>query len=209
MAVAVFVAVVLAAADLRAALLLEAAALVGAELDDVDLDAADLAVVVLRAEPDVLNFVELVLPVLEPADFVVVDLLAAVLVADFLAGVDFFAAVCVLAALLPDEAALAAVFFAADVVVPVRDPAAGLGSFFAPETTAFKSAPGLNFGTAFFLARIRSPVWGLRTMRAGRTTFSKAPKPVIATFSPFVTSLVTVSRTASSACEAAFLLPSK
>jgi hypothetical protein len=46
-------------------------------------------------------------------------------------------------------------------------------------------------------------------MRAGRTTFSKAPKPVMATFSPFASSRETVSTTESSALEAAFLLPSK
>ena len=33
-----------------------------------------------------------------------------------------------------------------------------LGSFFAPETTSLRSAPALNFGTAVFLALIRSPV---------------------------------------------------
>ena len=76
-------------------------------------------------------------------------------------------------------------------------------------TTALKSAPALNLGTAVFLARLRSPVRGLRTMREGRTTFSKAPKPVMATFSPLATSRVTVSRTDSSACSAAFLFPSK
>ncbi len=37
-----------------------------------------------------------------------------------------------------------------------------LGSFFAPEMTFLKSWPGVNFGIAFFLVRIRSPVAGLR-----------------------------------------------
>ena len=46
------------------------------------------------------------------------------------------------------------------------------GSFLAPETTFFRSAPALNFGTAVFLALIRSPVCGLRTQRASRTRFS-------------------------------------
>ena len=35
------------------------------------------------------------------------------------------------------------------------------GSFLAPETTALRSAPALNFGTAVFLAFIRSPVRGV------------------------------------------------
>jgi hypothetical protein len=45
-------------------------------------------------------------------------------------------------------------------------------------------------------------------MRAGRTTFSKAPKPVMATFSPFDTSAVIVLTTDSRACLAADLFPS-
>ncbi len=73
------------------------------------------------------------------------------------------------------------------------------GSFLAPETTAFRSAPALNFGIAVFLALIRSPVRGLRTQRASRTRFSKDPKPVMATFSPLATSRVMVSSTDSSA----------
>ena len=72
----------------------------------------------------------------------------------------------------------------------------------------FRSWPAVNFGTCVFLARIRSPVCGLRTMRALRTRFSKEPNPVMATFSPLATSRVMVSRTDSSACRAAFLLPS-
>ena len=70
-------------------------------------------------------------------------------------------------------------------------------------------APGLKFGTDFFLDFIRSPVEGLRTQRASRTLFSKEPKPVMATFSPFATSRVMVSSTDSSACAAALRLPSK
>ena len=79
----------------------------------------------------------------------------------------------------------------------------------APETTSLSCAPGLKFGTAFFLAFIRAPVDGLRTHRASRTFFSKDPNPVMATFSPFATSRVMVSSTDSSACEAALRLPSK
>jgi len=86
---------------------------------------------------------------------------------------------------------------------------ATLGSFLAPDTTALRSAPARNFGTAVFLARVRSPVRGLRTIRAGRTAFSKAPNPVMATFSPLTTSRVIVSRTDSRACRADALLPSK
>ena len=83
-----------------------------------------------------------------------------------------------------------------------------LGSFLAPETTSLSCAPGLNEGTAFFLAFIRAPVAGLRTQRASRTFFSKEPKPVMATFSPRATSRVIVSSTESSACAAALRLPS-
>ena len=84
-----------------------------------------------------------------------------------------------------------------------------MGSFFAPDTTALRSAPALNFGMAVFLALMRSPVRGLRTQRASRIRFSKEPKPVMATFSPFATSRVIVSITDSSACAACFRLPSK
>ena len=84
-----------------------------------------------------------------------------------------------------------------------------LGSFFAPETTSLSWAPALKFGTAFFFDFIRAPVEGLRTQRASRTFFSKEPKPVMATFSPLATSRVMVSSTESSACAAAFRLPSK
>ncbi len=101
--------------------------------------------------------------------------------AAFLAGAAFFAG--------------AAAFFAGVTAASVS-----FGSFFAPETTFFRSWPGVNFGTAFFLVRIRSPVAGLRAKPAARTRFSNEPKPVIATFSPFATSRVMVSRTDSSAC---------
>ncbi len=81
------------------------------------------------------------------------------------------------------------------------------GSFFAPETTFFKSAPALNFGTEVFFALIRAPVCGLRTQRASRILFSNDPKPVIATFSPLATSRVIVSSTDSSACAACLRFP--
>ena len=153
-----------------------------------------------------------------------VDLFAAV----FLAG-DFFAAFFVallavdflavafravfLAAFLTDFLA-AAVFFRVEAEAVALDgdflaAAATLGSFFSPETTAFSSAPARNFGTDVFFARTRSPVRGLRTMRAGRIVFSNAPNPVMATFSPRATSRAMVSITASRASEAALRLPSK
>ena len=121
-----------------------------------------------------------------PAAFFAVDFLAAVfLAAAFLAGA-FFAVF---------FAAFLAVFFAADAAflagavafLAVGDAAATrqLGSFLAPDTTSLSSAPAVNFGTAFFFALMRSPVCGLRTIRASRTRFSKEPKPVIATFSPW------------------------
>ncbi len=130
------------------------------------------------------------------------------------------------AALMAGWAAAAAAFFAGAVAFlatsaafwPALDPrtfetarSAGLGSlgsFLAPETTAFRSAPAVNFGTAVFLAFTRSPVRGLRTQRASRTRFSNDPKPVMATFSPRATSRVMVSRTDSSACWACLRFPS-
>jgi hypothetical protein len=131
----------------------------------------------------------------------------------FWADDDFFAAVDVLAEGLTGDAFLAAA--AADAAAlpgtAAAAPAAAsvsLGSFLAPETTFLRSAPGLNFGTAFFLALMRSPVCGLRTQRASRMRFSNEPKPVMATFSPFATSRVIVSSTASRAWAAALRLPS-
>ena len=124
--------------------------------------------------------------------FVAVDLLA-----EPFTGVAFLAAAAADAAALPGAAAAAPA--AASV---------SLGSFFAPDTTFLRSAPGLNFGTAFFFALIRSPVCGLRTQRASRTRFSNEPKPVMATFSPFATSRVIVSSTVSRAWAAALRLPS-
>ncbi len=172
--------------DLEAVVDLEAAVF--------DLAAAFLAVVLLLAVD--FDGVDLAAADLEAA----VDLDAADLAAALLAGFDFLAAACLVVALFVVEAALAAGDLVAEDVVREAGLAEALGSFFAPETKSLRLAPGRNFGTAVFFARIRSPVWGLRTMRAGRMTFSKAPKPVMATFSPLVTSRVTVSRTASSAC---------
>ena len=104
-----------------------------------------------------------------------------------------------------------AVDFAGALAVPVADrvaEAAAFGSFLAPLTTSLKLWPGLNFGTEVFLIFTAAPVRGLRPVRAGRTTFSKTPKPVMATRSPEATARVTVSMTASTASVAAFLFPS-
>ena len=107
--------------------------------------------------------------------------------------------------------AAAAAFLAGAVAFLAAGAAAAtvsFGSFLAPETTFFRSAPALNFGTDVFLALIRAPVCGLRTHRASRTLFSNEPKPVIATFSPLATSRVIVSSTDSSAWAAALRFPS-
>lgn len=155
-------------------------------------------------------FAEDFLAVFLAGDFFAVDFFAVDFLAVFLAG-DFFAVFLAVDFLAVDF--LAADFFAAAVVVDrllvAALATATLGSFFAPDTTAFSSAPARKRGTADFFARTRSPVLGLRTMRAGRTAFSNAPKPVMATFSPRATSRAIVSTTASSASDAAFLLPSK
>ncbi len=147
------------------------------------------------------------------AVFLAVDRFAVFFAGDRFAvflAVDFFAVF--LAAFL---AAFLAVFLAVDAVAlevvffAGLAAAATVGSFLSPDTTALSSAPARNFGTDVFLACTRSPVRGLRTIRAGRLVFSKAPNPVMATFSPRATSRAMVSRTASSASDAARLLPSK
>jgi len=183
-----------------------------------------LAVLVLAALVFLAGVDFAVLAFLAVVDFAAVDFEAVLLVADFLAvvafavlvffaGVDFaalfFAVLVFLAgaaffAAAAAEAAVVVAFFAAalDAV------SVSFGSFLAPDTTFFRSAPGLNFGTAVFLALIRSPVCGLRTHRAWRTRFSNDPNPVMATFSPRATSRVIVSSTESSACAAAFRFPS-
>ncbi len=74
-------------------------------------------------------------------------------------------------------------------------------------TISLNPAPGRNVGTEVFLTFTASPVRGLRAVRAPRTRFSNAPKPVIATFSPLVTAAWTSARTASSAAVAVFRSP--
>ena len=145
------------------------------------------------------------------ADFLAVVFFAAedFFAAVFLAGAVFFAVV-----FFAGDAFFAAflvAFFAVAVArfaVEVDAARVTAGSFLAPDTTFLRSAPAVNFGTAVFFALIRSPVWGLRTHRASRTRFSNEPNPVMATFSPFATSRVIVSRTDSSACCACFRFPS-
>ena len=53
-----------------------------------------------------------------------------------------------------------------------------------PATEALRSVPGRKRTTEVGAASLRSPVRGLRTVRAGRSTFSNTPKPVTDTFSP-------------------------
>jgi hypothetical protein len=154
-------------------------------------------------------------------DFLAVLFFAAVpfLAAVFFAPVDFFAVLFFAAllfappvAFLAVDLAAAAAFLAGAVAflaVGVAAATVSLGSFFAPEMTFLRSAPGVNFGTAFFFDLMVWPVCGLRTVRAFRTRFSNEPKPVIATFSPLATSRVIVSRTDSSAWAAALRFPSK
>ncbi len=188
--------------------------LVGVDFFAVDFFAVDFVGVdffAVRAD-DVLLAVDLPVDLLAvdlPVDLLAVDLPVDLLAVDFLVGevaVLFFAVVFFAADFAGEDFVVDAVFAEVDLVVLE---VVAFGSFFAPDTTALRSAPGLNFGTAVFLARVRSPVRGLRTMRDGRTIFSKAPKPVMATFSPLDTSRVIVPRTDSRACCAAFLFPSK
>ncbi len=149
------------------------------------------------------------------ADFLAGDLLAAFLAVDFFA--DFLAVFLAVAFLADFLAAADFLRVEAEAVALADDFLAGLaaattatlGNALAPDTTAFSSAPARNFGTDVFFACTLSPVRGLRTMRAGRTAFSKAPNPVMATFSPRATSRAMVSITASRASEAALRLPSK
>jgi hypothetical protein len=133
---------------------------------------------------------------------------AALLVAD-LDGVAFFATSAAFFAGAELAAAPTAARAGAVAFFATSEAFGSLGSFFEPDTTAFRSAPAVNFGIAVFFALILSPVRGLRTHRASRTRFSNEPKPVMATFSPRATSRVMVSRTDSSACCACFRLPSK
>ena len=88
---------------------------------------------------------------------------------------------------------------AAAVVEVAAFLAVAFGTFLAPETYAFSSEPARNRGTAVALARLRSPVRGLRTIRAARGTFSNTPKPVIETFWPPAVEYVIVCTTAFSA----------
>ncbi len=83
---------------------------------------------------------------------------------------------------------------AADVVFAG---AACFASLRVPLTYSLKFVPARNRGTDVFFTLTDSPVAGLRAVRAARSRFSKTPKPVNTTFSPFTTERVMVSRTAS------------
>ena len=109
----------------------------------------------------------------------------------FFAGVALLVASALADVVCTDGAVLAAAaaYFAGPAVV--RGPTAlaapflaAFGTFLAPETYALRSVPARKRGTAVALARLRSPLRGFRTIRAGRATFSKEPNPVIVTFSP-------------------------
>src|SRR6266567_8918806 len=79
--------------------------------------------------------------------------------------------------------------------------------FLSPLTRALKSAPARNLGTEDLGTLMDAPVAGLRAVRAGRSVFSKTPKPVIATLSPLATVDWMVSRTAFTASVAVFFPP--
>jgi hypothetical protein len=170
--------------------------------EDVRFDVVDFVVLFFAAGDDVAFDVDFLAVLAVPDFFAAVDVPEVREV-----DVDFFAVVVARFVGADAEVVVRAVvvFAAAFFAVAAVD----FGNFLAPETYAFNSAPALNFGTAVFFARVRAPVRGFRTMRAGRTTFSKAPKPVIATFSPRTSSAVMVSTTVSSARRASALFSSK
>ena len=72
-----------------------------------------------------------------------------------------------------------------------RRPSANLSAYFflvlVLLTRALKSAPARNFGTEVAGTLMVAPVAGLRAVRAGRSLFSKTPKPVMDTLSPSAT----------------------
>jgi hypothetical protein len=151
--------------------------------------ATDFFVVVALAGVDLFAGVFLaavVLAVVFAVVFAVV--LAVVLAGDFLAvvlaGVDLVAVDFVAVAFVAVDLAVAfvAVAFGPAAVAVLAFLAVAFGTFLAPETYAFRSDPARNRGTAVALARLRSPVRGLRTIRADRGTLSNTPKPVIETF---------------------------
>ena len=115
-------------------------------------------------------------------------------------------AVATRAAALAGAVAATAASFATE---PAADPVdrAGALSFFAPLTTSLNCCPGRNFGTEVFLSFTCAPVAGLRAVRAARSTFSKTPKPEMATRSPLATARVMASVTASTASVAVLLSP--
>ena len=179
-----------------AAVVLVAVVLAAVDLAAVDLAAVDLAAVDFAVE---LRLAGAFAAVLVAAVLLVVDVPVAFFAADVVFAVAGRVVVDFVAAAVEAALLVAAAF----VVVVVA-----LGSFSSPDTYFFSCAPARNLGTAVFLARLRSPVRGLRTMREGRATFSKAPKPVMATFSPLTSSRWMTSMTEVNALLASFLLPS-
>src|SRR4051794_41521820 len=75
------------------------------------------------------------------------------------------------------------------------------------DTDALRSVPGRNRTIEVGGASLRSPVRGLRTVRAGRSTFSNTPNPVTETFSPVATVAVIGSTPPFRAQPASLLLP--
>ena len=111
-----------------------------------------------------------------------------------------------------DAAALAGAVAAVLAALPARAVTARAvdvaETFLAPLTMSLNPCPGRNFGTEVFASRTGAPVAGLRAVRAFRSTFSKTPKPVMPTFSPFATARVMASTTASTAALAVLRSPS-
>ncbi|EGJ74502.1 hypothetical protein STTU_1713 [Streptomyces sp. Tu6071] len=142
---------------------------------------------------------------------------AFLVVAFFAVAVVFFAGAAAVVAFLAAVAFFAVAFFAAALAVvlvpPVRLPLGAFftatsffGSFLVPATRSLKPWPARKRGTEVFFTRTRSPVWGLRAYRAGRSTFSNEPNPVTETRSPATVARTMASRTTSTA-SAAFCRP--
>lgn len=81
------------------------------------------------------------------------------------------------------------------------------GNLRLPLTTSLNAVPGRNAGTLVFFTRTVSPVCGFLAVRAARERFSKAPNPVMLTFSPLFTVRMMMSTRLSTASLATFLSP--
>ncbi len=77
-----------------------------------------------------------------------------------------------------------------------------------PSTISLKSVLGRNFGTRLAALSMMSPVAGLRTWRAARSTASNTPRPLTRTLSPSLMPRWMTSTTASSAFSASLRVPS-